>query len=387
MEISNEFVYVALIFVLFIAPKMLERFYLPAGLTAFFIGMSCALGFGLFKESPTINVLSILGISALFLFAGFEVNIRDLKKNAPALLQHMFIQTILMTVVTYGIYSTLDMPFRACCLYALALVTPSTGFIIDSMGSIKLKEEQQFAIKTNAIATEILALFLMFITLQSASPLKLAGSSLGLVLLIAAVPLVFKFFVKIIAPHAPDSEFAFFMMLAVIAGLITYKLGAYYLVGAFVVGISIQRFRILFPEMDTSSMIHSLRVFSAFFIPFYFFKAGTKVSVEALSPYALLLGLLLIAIIAPTRIFLVEVHRRFTTKENYSERLNVALCMSPTLVFGLVLAGLLKTEYDIKPIYFGGLIVYTVLITFLPGLIMKKRQEANRDIAPKPSLI
>lgn len=371
MMSSPEFLYLGLIFVLFFIPKILERFYIPGGLSAFFIGVAFSLGFAELHGDPTINVLAILGISALFLFAGLEVHFDDLKRHANILLQTIALQTVLLIVVVLGVHSSTNMGLRASTLFGLALVTPSTGFIIDSMASVDLSDKQMFVIKTNAIATEILALLLMFITLQIAAPIELAGSTLGILALMGAVPLLFKFFVKKIAPFAPNSEFEFFLILAVSAAIITYKLGAYYLVGAFVVGVSVQRFKDLFPEMNFESMIHAMKLFSGFFIPFYFLQAGSKVDINDLNPISLVLGAGLVVLVAPLRLYITSLHRRLTTEESSRERFEISISMLPTLVFGLVLAGILKKEFQIDSLYFGALLTYTLLITFLPGLILK----------------
>ncbi|MEZ4818929.1 MAG: hypothetical protein R3A45_03160 [Bdellovibrionota bacterium] len=40
----------------------------------------------------------------------------------------------------------------------MAILTPSTGFILDSLNALQMDQEEKFWIKTKAIATEIVAL-------------------------------------------------------------------------------------------------------------------------------------------------------------------------------------------------------------------------------------
>jgi len=68
-----ELVYVGLLFGLFILPHVLQRVRVPTAITSFVLGGACALGFGLFTQDHTIALLSTLGIVALFLFAGLDV--------------------------------------------------------------------------------------------------------------------------------------------------------------------------------------------------------------------------------------------------------------------------------------------------------------------------
>ena len=44
--------------------------------------------------------------------------------------------------------------------------------------------------------------------------------------------------------------------------------------------------------------------------------------------------------------------------------------MLPTLVFTLVIAEILRSEFAIAPMIYGGLIVYTMLNTVLPGVLL-----------------
>src|SRR5688500_17131303 len=125
---------------------------------------------------------------------------------------------------------------RPAALVALALFTPSTGFILSSLPQLGVSVEEQFWIRAKAIATELLALAILFVTLQSTSAERLVAATAALLVMTFVLPVAFRLFAARIAPVAPRSEFAFLLMLAVVAAYITKALGVYYLVGAFLVG-------------------------------------------------------------------------------------------------------------------------------------------------------
>jgi hypothetical protein len=63
-------------------------------------------------------------------------------------------------------------------------------------------------------------------------------------------------------------------------------------------------------------------------------------------------------------------HRRLALGEQSSRGIRVAGSMLPTLVFTLVLAGILRDRFDLAPALFGGLVVYAIGTTLIPGLAL-----------------
>ena len=146
-------------------------------------------------------------------------------------------------------------------------------------------------------------------------------------------------------------------MMAIVVAYATRQLGAYYLVGAFLVGVAARRFREQLPAVASERMLHAVEVFASFFAPFYFFVAGSE--------------LLLTAAVLPLRVLLVVLQRRFALHEALDESLRVAVPMLPTLIFTLVVAGILRDRFALPSPLFGGLIVYAVLNTTVPGLLLR----------------
>lgn len=331
------------------------------------------VGFGLFHGDATLHLLSTFGIVALFLFAGLEVEIAELARGARVITQHLVLRVALLFVVAAGARYLLHFDARSAALFSLALVIPSTGFILDSLASFGLSREEAFWVKNKAIATELLALFVLFVVLQSTSVPRLLLASLAMVSLIAILPPVFRLFAVGVVPYAPKSEFAFLVMMAVVVAYATRQLGAYYLVGAFLVGIAARRFRVQLPAVASERMLHAVEVFASFFAPFYFFVAGTNLQSEYFTLRALLLGLGITAIILPIRIATVVFQRRVSLRENLMPSLRVAVPMMPTLIFTLVIAEVLRDRFALPPEWFGALIVYALVNTTVPGLLLRTK--------------
>jgi Kef-type K+ transport system membrane component KefB len=391
MDLSStpELIYVGLIFGLFVIPRMLTRFRLPAGVSAIFLGIAAGAWFLNLDKDVTLQMMSLFGITALFLFAGLDVDLEQLKKSWVILLQHVIISVLLLALVIYGLMHWWLLSFQIAGLVALALLTPSCGFILDSLDSFGLSDEDKFWVKSKAIATEIVALVFMFIDLQSESPKTLAISLVGMAVMVLVVPLLFRFFVATIAPYAQGSEFAFLLMTAILCAIITRKLGAYYLVGAFFVGTAARQFKKMLPPETEAKTMGAMQLFAGFFIPVYFFKAGMEIKLSDLSTTALTYACLWFIGVVPAKIFFTALHRRIILKQPLIEGAKVGSSLMPTLVFGLVIAGLLREKFQINPNIFGGVIIYTILVTMLPGLVLTAKKITVRvftdELPPIPT--
>lgn len=368
---SNELAYVALLFGLLVLPKALQRIRIPSAITCLGLGLLFGEGFGLFRHDPTVHLLSTFGIAALFLFAGLDVDSASLRRGANVLIEHLIIRALTLSLAAFAIIRIFPLGPRAAMLVALALFIPSTGFILDSLGSLRASEDERFWIRTKAISSELLALAVLFVTLQSTSPQRLALSGAALVAMAAFLPLLLRFLVARIAPYAPNSEFAFLLMVAVIFAYATRQLGVYYLVGAFLVGVAARRMREQLPRLASDRNLHAVEVFASFFVPFYFFNAGLEITREALTWRALVIGMTFAVVVIPVRLALDIAQRRVRLAEPWRKGMRVAVPLVPTLVFTLVLAQILREQFALDPSLFGGLIVYTVLATLMPTLLLR----------------
>jgi len=367
---SPEVAYVVLLFLLIVVPRILVRWKVPTAITSLTLGAAAGMGLGIFVGDNTVQLLATLGISALFLFAGLEVDVHELAARRRVLVQHILIRVVALPLSAWVVESLTGLSWRASLLFVLALFTPSGGFILDSLASWPLTGDQRGWVRSTTIATELVSLMVLFFVMQSGSLGQFVLGTTALIALILTLPLMFRLFAQRIAPYAKNSDFAFLLMLALVSAFATRKLGAYYLIGAFVVGMMAQRFREDLPTMSSEHTLHAVEVFASFFIPFYFFNAGLHLQTQHFSFAALGVGVLCLVTVA-ARVALVAVHRRWALAEPLATGARVGVSLAPTLVFTLVIAELLRDSFGASPALFGGLVIYALANTILPTVLLR----------------
>ncbi len=372
-HLTSEFIYVGLLFALFVVPRVLQRYRIPAAITSLALGAGAGMGLGLFQDDSTLKILSTFGIVSLFLFAGLDVDFAELRGQTVVLIQHLVIMLVTLALVVAGGMQFLHFDIRTAMLVGVALLTPSTGFILNSLDQLNVDLSARNWVKSKAIASELVCLVILFTTIRSTSAASLTNASLALLGIIVLLPIVFRLFAAFVVPHAPKSEFAFLMMTAVACGAFTYQLGVYYLVGAFVVGIAAQRLRKRLPAIASERMLHSVEAFSSLFVPFYFFVAGTHLRKENFATDALLTALAFVVVAIPVRIASLWIHRRLALGESFQKSLGVGAALLPTLVFTLVIAEILRDKFAAPAWLFGGLVVYAVVTALMPGILLGVR--------------
>lgn len=369
---SRDLIYLLLIFGLLVVPRALQRLKIPAPITSLLLGVGAMLLWGEDTHDPVVTLLSALGISSLFLFAGLEVDFGTLRQGAGRLGLHLLVRIASLSLVSWAGWRYLGLGWQASALLALALLTPSTGFILDTLERMGLDDGERFWVTSKAIAGELLALALLFVALKSDDGMEFGAASGAMIALLAGLPLLFIALGRWVVPHAPGSEFSLMVMVGMVAAYVTYRLGVYYLVGAFIAGLTARLLQQRMPKLASHENIHALRLFATFFVPFYFFHAGTEVSRDALSWEALWAGLAITAVVLPLRVGTIWLQRRFVFKESAAGALRVSVSLAPTLVFTLVIAQILNVRFGVPGWLFGGLVLYTVLNTMLPSLVLRQ---------------
>ena len=383
-SVPADLTYVALLFALFVVPKALQRYRIPDAVTCLVLGFGAA-ALGLERGNQTVELLSTFGITALFLFAGLEIDARELRHDVKTLVQHVTVWSAMALVVGALAIQFLHLQWRAAALTSLALVTPSTGFILSSLRAFGLTPAEQFAVKTKAVGSELVALAGLFFILQTTSWERFAVATVAMVLIVAFIPFAFRVFATRIAPFAPRSEFAFLLMVAVVCAYATRTLGVYYLVGAFLVGVAAQRFRMQLPAMSSEKMVDALEAFGSVFIPFYFFAAGTHVEQGQLGWFAAAVAAGLLIVVTPLRVFSVTAHRRAALRESFSQSRRIGVALVPTLVFTLVLSSILQLDFGAPQWLVGALIIYTVVNTLPPAFVLRGQAPEFTEPVAEPA--
>lgn len=345
--------------------------------------MAAAILIGQFGQEGTLALLATLGISSLFLFAGLEVELADFKRGKWTLLRYLAFRSIVLAALMFLAMHYLAFSWQVSVLLGLAVLTPSAGFILDTLPTLDISEEERYWVRMKAISGELFALIVLFVVLQSESLESLGWSSAALVAMIVGLPLFLIGLGRLVIPHARGSEFSLLVMVGVIAAFMTYKLGVYYLVGAFLAGFMAKLLRKRMPSLASEENLHAIRMFASFFVPFYFFYKVMGVPSGALTMEALKVGAALALVGLPMRVGLVWIQRRIIKGESALASLRVAAALTPTLIFTLVLASILRERFQISDALYGGLLIYAGMSTLLPSMVMAR--PVDFDMLPEPS--
>jgi len=374
-------IFLLLICALMVVPRALQRFRVPAPMSCFLIGM-LVLVLMPGHHSGALHLSAVLGITTLFLYAGLETDLRELAEQRGPLLRYLLVRLGGIGLFAVAAVAWLGLPWQAAVLLALAVLTSSTGFIIDSLDRFDLDAAERFWVTNQAIAGELLALCLMFVVLQASDPMTLALSTGVLLALIVLMPLAYVALTRWVLPHAPGSEFSLLVTVAIVAAAVTDKLGVEFLLGAFLAGLAARLLRPRMPWLSTGRTLHAVKLFSSFFMPFYFFRQGAQVPAGAFGWEALAIGLGL-SLLLSLRLSSVYFQRR-RHGDDAAAAWRVALSLSPTLIFTLVLAQILRERFAIPEPLFGGLLIYAGINTLLPSLVLRS---ASHPAARRPRQI
>src|SRR5215467_5734483 len=138
---TRTLIYLGMVFCLLVVPRALQRFRLPAALTCFVLGIVVAIFYKPLVADHVMAVVATLGIASLFLFAGLEVDIAEIRRQLPRLSWHLALRFLFF--FTWLAMRILDMAWQPAALLALGLLTPSTGFILDTLPESGLPVSEQ----------------------------------------------------------------------------------------------------------------------------------------------------------------------------------------------------------------------------------------------------
>jgi len=372
---AQTLIYLATIFGLLVIPRALQRFRLPAPLTCFAFGIVVSILFKSQAADRVTAVVAVLGIASLFLLAGLEVDLVEIRRQLPRLLGHLGIRALFLIATAWLAIRYLHLPWPPAALLGLGLFTPSTGFILDTLPHSGLAHDEQTEVSISAIAGEITALLVLFVLSHADSMRALAVSSAILALLIVLTPFVFLALGKYVVPFAPGSEFSLLLMVGIICAVFTEAIGVHVLIGAFIAGLVAGLLHKRLTTLASHENMNAVRLFASFFVPFYFFHEGLNVPSDALVLKALFYGLAMAVVVIPVRIGKNWLECRFFSRRSSVGGFRVAVALTPTLIFTLVVAGILRESFHIDDALYGGLLVYAAVSTILPSLVLPRVTE------------
>jgi hypothetical protein len=116
----------------------------------------------------------------------------------------------------------------------------------------------------------------------------------------------------------------------------------------------------------------------------HFFHARSEIVREQLTLNALGIGLVLAATFIPLRIAVIALHRRIALKEAFEASRRIGSAMVPTLVFTLVIVGIMTDRFGLSSDIAGGLVLYTILNTLMPAFVLHAAPADFEDVEALP---
>ena len=76
-------------------------------------------------------------------------------------------------------------------------------------------------------------------------------------------------------------------------------------------------------------------------------------------------------VVVPIRVARVALHRRLVLHEPWNVGVRIGTAVIPTLVFTIVIAEILRDRFALSPTLFGALIIFALVNTLVPGLVLR----------------
>jgi len=360
----------AIVLIILVIPRALQRFRLPAQLTCFFFGVLISIFYKPLSADRGAEIMATMGIASLFLLAGLEVDVAEIRRDLRRICLYLVFFAAFLIGIAMLAMRFLHLGWQAALLLGLGIMTPSAGFIFDNLPNSGLDEEEQSEVTINAISAEVVALLVLFLVSQAGSAATLGISSIILLALIVVTPFFFLFLGKHVVPYASGSEFSLLLLAGIVCAVITQNIGVHYLIGAFIAGLVAGLLRTRLATLASSENLHAIRLFASFFIPFYFFHEGMQVPADSLVWPSLIWGAGICIIAIPIRLAKTWLQARFISGRTAGSAFRISLSLVPTLIFTLVIAEILRSSFHINDELYGGLLIYAAVTTILPSLIL-----------------
>jgi len=359
-----------LIGLIIILPRLGQLLRVPMPLAAIVLGILAARYNLISQAEDSIYLLSTLAITLLFLFAGLEADVRAFAADWKRLAVLSGTHVLLSLGLCGALMGFLGLPFGAAALIAIGVLTPSAGFILDSLPSMNLSPSDMPRVRSFAILLEVASLFLLLFATRAESPAKFIGTVAALATAALLLPIVWIKLRKTLFKSVPRSEFVCLVLIAMLASYGSRELGMYYIFGAFFTGFIIAGLKVESLDQESMRYIHAIELITVLLLPIYFLHAGSRIDIASVTTASLALAAVFLLAI-PFRMFPILAAQRVVTKTPSKGLMPVAIALTPTLVFGLVMAEILMTTPGVPQWIPGALVIYTLAATLFPTFLLR----------------
>jgi Kef-type K+ transport system membrane component KefB len=368
--------------ILFIIPKLFERIKVPAQSTEIFLGIFLGISLpAIFFENELYTILGTIGIICFFIYSGIEADLHFIKLNKRLVAESLLIRLFLISVIFFATSYFFGFGLKKSGLIALALITPSAGFILTSIESFKLHDETKKFIQAKVVAAEMICVILLVFFFYADNPLKAILVTSAVLLWTIILPYIVIFVYEAFFDKIINVEFPLVFFIGLISAFFTEFLGLHFLLGAFIAGIFIENFlHNLHQDMkikndERKNITETFKFISYIFLPFYFFSIGLRIKPDLLNPRLIFIAMGIFIIISAISLIIHYSHRRLRFEKDNTHDLQAAILMLPTLMFTIIIADILLANKIITLEIFSILLYYAIFSSFLPIVAkMVKRQ-------------
>ena len=362
---------------------------MPAVALLIFFGMLIGPSMlDLANEDPGIGMLKELGVGALFLLAGFEIDLATLKSKEAA--TGLSTWLICMVVSGVGAYFLMD-DIPGAIVMAIALTSTALGTITPMLKQDKLLGTRvgDSVVIHGAIGevAPITAMALLLGTRSTWATMLILLAFIAIAVAVAVMPFaittLMPWFKEAFISGAGSTNQTIMRLIILILAILMAVTAVFELdivLGAFAAGIILNR---IVPDEFHKGLENRLDVvFYSMLIPVFFVVSGMAIDWKVIVDEPLkVLGIpLLILVTRGLPVFLREnIHQTGSDVETTRERIQVALYAAtglPIIVAVMTLAvgsGIVDTE--MASIFIAGGALTVAIFPFLSGLVREKAEE------------
>lgn len=355
-----------------LAPRILEVVRIPMPLSALALGL---LWSPYYLDQPAqqpLDIVATMAITLLFLFAGLEVDIPQIRQQWKSYVSLGVIHLVVIAAVTAVLSMLYLLEPGVAAIVAIGLVTPSAGYILDFAAKAPLNRREKRGVAQCAIGLEVVSLLAMVVILKLDSVWSIAQTAALIVMGFLVIPPIWRWLQRAFFPLVGPAEFVSMFMLAMLLSYASKAIGLYYIFGAFMTGMIIGQLHRERVGGGAERHLHAIELMTALFIPVYFFRAGAHIPVESVTVGSALVGIAMMVVVG-VRVLPVLGSRWLVDGEPIASCLRMTIALAPTLVFGLVIADILRSQPDAPAWLAGALVVHTIVVTLMPVFVLNAR--------------
>lgn len=367
-----------------LVPRVLEMVRIPMPLSALALGVAWASHVEGPAAHQVVEIVATVAITMLFLFAGLEVDTARFRSHGLAFATLGVGHLVMMALLAAGVGWALDLAVQPAAILAIGLATPSAGYILDSLARSPLSPDARASSGNLALGLEVVSLAALVVVLNLQSPRTIVLTVGLLALAFLLIPPAWRLLERGFFARVATAEFVSLFMLAMMLSHASKAMGLYYIVGAFMTGLVIGELNRHRPGSQMERHIGAIEMITALALPVYFFRAGSEMPIESIDHRSLLVGLAMLGALV-LRLPPVAIADAMMRRAPWRDGLRVALSVAPTLVFGLVIADILRATAGVPAWLPGAVIVHTVLVTLLPSFVLGTGPVAEMDVFHGPA--